>query len=283
MAVARQMQAAAGGRPGRAPEIMYENYDAEVGDLQALRGETLVDMRAHGGIGTTTVAVGSENLLLAGIEAQLHDVGSAALRLQTTSVDPANLTDVAAAAIARALLAQEAGDWPAAARAWDDFAAAYAHPIVSAANPQQICAAAPAYQRTGQAAKADAALIPVSRLNYVDCFRYRADVLDLRGDWPGSQAWYARTVKLAPSLPAGNLSWGLALARHGDLAGAAARFQDANQRGPHWADPLKAWGDVLARQGQWRAALARYDEALKYAPAWAGLHQAREAAARRAN
>jgi hypothetical protein len=41
--------------------------------------------------------------------------------------------------------------------------------------------------------------------------------------------------------PAGYYSWGLALARHGDLDGAKAKFTDANQRGPHWADPLKAW------------------------------------------
>jgi integrase len=24
------------------------------------------------------------------------------------------------------------------------------------------------------------------------------------------------------------------------------KLKDANQRGPHWADPLKAWGDVLS-------------------------------------
>ena len=280
--VAEQMKRAAGGRPGRAPEIMYQNYDAAVGDLQTLRAETLVDMRAHGGIGTTASEVGAENLLLAGIEAQLHDADSAALRLQTTPVDPTSLTDVAAAAIARALLAQDRGDLQAAAGAWDDFAAAYAHPVVSAANPQQICAAAPAYQQTGQAVKADAALIPASKLTYVDCFRFHGDVLDLRGDWPGAQAWYAKTVKLAPSLPQGYYSWGLALARHGDLAGAAAQFRDANRKGPHWADPLKAWGDVLGRQGRWRAAVAKYDDAVRYAPAWTLLRQARAAAARRA-
>ena len=59
-------------------------------------------------------------------------------------------------------------------------------------------------------------------------------------------------------------------------------LQAANQRGPHWADPLKAWGDVLAREGRWKEALGRYDQALKYAPAWAELRQARDAAARRA-
>ncbi len=68
----------------------------------------------------------------------------------------------------------------------------------------------------------------------------------------------------------------------GDLAGALAEIEKAHQTGPHWADPLKVWGDVLARQGQWRSALAKYDEALKDAPAWVELHQARDAAARRA-
>jgi mRNA-degrading endonuclease HigB of HigAB toxin-antitoxin module len=40
----------------------------------------------------------------------------------------------------------------------------------------------------------------------------------------------------------------MALAKHRDLDGAAAKFKDANQKGPHWADPLKAWGDVLVKQ-----------------------------------
>jgi hypothetical protein len=30
------------------------------------------------------------------------------------------------------------------------------------------------------------------------------------------------------------------LAKHGDLAGAEAKFKDANQRGPHWAGPRVA-------------------------------------------
>jgi hypothetical protein len=72
----------------------------------------------------------------------------------------------------------------------------------------------------------------------------------------------------------------LALARHGDLPGATAKFKDANQKGPHWADPLKAWGDVLLKQGNAKDALAKYDEALKYAPNWKQLKEARETAAK---
>jgi tetratricopeptide (TPR) repeat protein len=86
-------------------------------------------------------------------------------------------------------------------------------------------------------------------------------------------------VALAPHLPAGYYSWGAALARHGDLAGAIAKFKEANQRGSHWADPLKAWGDVLLKQGHPKEALVKYNEALKYAPNWSALKETREAAA----
>jgi tetratricopeptide (TPR) repeat protein len=88
----------------------------------------------------------------------------------------------------------------------------------------------------------------------------------------------ARKVALAPDLPAGYYSWGVALVHHGDLAGAEAKLKDASQRGPHWADPLKAWGDTLFKQGKTKEALAKYDEALKYAPNWKQLREARAAA-----
>jgi len=57
-------------------------------------------------------------------------------------------------------------------------------------------------------------------------------------------------------------------------------LKDANQKGPHWADPLKAWGDVLVKQGKTNDALVKYDEALKYAPNWNQLKEARAAAAK---
>jgi hypothetical protein len=45
-----------------------------------------------------------------------------------------------------------------------------------------------------------------------------------------------------------------------------AKLEEANQRGPHWADPLKAWGDILTRQRHMKEALAKFADALKYAP-----------------
>jgi predicted negative regulator of RcsB-dependent stress response len=73
-------------------------------------------------------------------------------------------------------------------------------------------------------------------------------------------------VKLGPSIPSGYYSWGVALAKHGDLNGAVAKLKTANEKGLHWADPLKARGDVLAKQGKTKEALVKYEEALKYAP-----------------
>jgi tetratricopeptide (TPR) repeat protein len=278
--VGEQMMKVAGGRPGRAPEMSYGNYDQEVWDLPAERAETIADMESHGGIGTTGAASGAESLVVGQFDVQMHDVEAAALRLKTTSVDEKNVPDVGAAAMDRALLAEEIADLKAAAQQWDTFAVAYANPTVSTLNPSYICYAAVTYEKTGQAAKADAALNAVGKLTLVDCYRFRGDVLDLRGDWSGAQAWYAKAVKLGPSIPSGYYSWGVALAKHGDLDAAAAKLKDANQKGPHWADPLKAWGDVLAKQGHTKEALVQYNMALKYAPNWKQLQEAREAAAK---
>jgi hypothetical protein len=278
--VGERMMQAAGGRPGRAPEAMYQNYDLLVWDLPAARADQIADMESHGGIGTGNSVSGAENLSVDQTEVQMHDVEAATLRLKTTPVDEKNLPDVASAAFDRALLAEETGDLTAAAHKWDAYAAAYANPTVSVSNPSTICYAAVSYEKTGQPGKADAALNAVGKLTFVDCYRLRGDVLDLRGDWAGAQQWYAKAVELAPSVPSGYYSFGLALARRGDLAGAAAKLKEANQKGPHWADPLKAWGEVLVKQGQTKKALAKYDEALKYAPNWKELKEAREMAAK---
>jgi tetratricopeptide (TPR) repeat protein len=276
--VSEQLVLAAGGRPGRAPEHEYQNYDRTVWDLPAERAEAIADVESHSGIGTTGSAGGAENLQIAQYEVQMHDVEAATLRLNTTPVDAKYVPDVAQATFVRALLAEEKNDPEAAAREWDAYVEAYANPSVRTNDPHTICFAAPSYEKTGQSAKAEAALNAVGTLTLVDCYRFRGDVLDLRGDWPNAQAWYAKAVKLAPSIPSGYYSWGMALVRHGNLEGAAEKFNGANRLGPHWADPLKAWGDVLMKQGQAKKAIEKYNEALKYAPNWTALKDSREAA-----
>ena len=276
--VSEQLVLAAGGRPGRAPEHEYQNYDRTVWDLPAERAEAIADVESHSGIGTTGSAGGAENLQIAQYEVQMHDVEAATLRLNTTPVDAKYVPDVAQATFVRALLAEERNDPEAAAREWDAYVEAYANPSVRTNDPHTICFAAPSYEKTGQSAKAEAALNAVGALTLVDCYRFRGDILDLRGDWPNAQAWYAKAVKLAPSIPSGYYSWGMALVRHGNLEAAAEKFNGAHRLGPHWADPLKAWGDVLMKQGQAKKAIEKYNEALKYAPNWTALKDSREAA-----
>jgi tetratricopeptide (TPR) repeat protein len=271
-----QMLKMAGGRPGRAPEYQYSVYDTMVWDLPAARAEVVADMESHGGVGTLVATSGADSIFVAQDEALMHDIEAATRRLAATPVDEKNMVDVANAAFTRAVLAEERRDLQSAARDWDTVALAYANPAVSAQFPNTLCFAAVSYELIAQPAKADAALNATGKLHFVDCYRFRGDVLESRGDWAGAQDWYEKAVKLAPSIPSGYYSWGVALAKHGDLDGAAAKFRDANQKGPRWADPLKAWGDVLMKQGNPHDALAKYNEALKYAPNWKQLKEARE-------
>ena len=267
------MSRAAGGRPGRASELDYQNQDVLTWNLQVWRAALVADAAAHQGVGVGLAAAGPS---IADIDVRLHDPADAEFQLQTAQGDAKDPTIAALTHFVHGRLATEAGDGLQAAAEMEAFAAAFANPVVSSNYAGYLCWIAPAEELAGHPDKADAALKAGGR--YVDCYRFRGDILDHRGDWAGAQKAYAAAVAIAPDLPAGDYSWGVALARHGDLAGAIAKLTAANQRGPHWADPLKAWGDVLARQGHWKDALAKYDAALKFAPAWAELHKARGAA-----
>jgi len=262
-----QMLKVAGGRPGRAPEDEYELWDYMRWDLPALAAEQNADVAATAG-GSTSRAAGAENLAIALIEAQMHSPDAALVRLKATPVDKSVLPDVAAAAYAEAVIAEETGDLPAAGRAWDAYAATYSDPTVANNDPASMCFAAPTYEKLGDSSKADAALNAPGNLTFVDCYRFHGDVLDMRGDWASAKSWYAKAIALGPSLPAGYFSLGLALARHGDLPGAAEYLAIAHEKGPHWADPLEAWGDVLVRQGKKREAREKFRSAQKFAPEW---------------
>ena len=237
----------------------------------------MADTEEHAGVGTAVTANGPS---IADIDSRMHDPVDAELALQTAQGDASDPSVEAITHFVRGRLAAEAGDVARAAAEMEAFAVGYADPTVSSNYPDYNCWIAPAEEAAGHPDKADAALNAGGR--YVDCYRFRGDILDHRGDWAGAQKAYAAAVAITPDLPPGYYSWGVALARHGDPVGALAKLQAANLRGPHWADPLKAWGDVLAGQGRWREAVAKYDAALKYAPAWTELRRARTTAARRA-
>jgi tetratricopeptide (TPR) repeat protein len=269
------MRKVAGGRPGRASEFYYQNWDYLTWNLRAWLDALVANAEASAGAGTNAAAAGP---VIADIQARLHDLEAADLALKTTKENPHDPTIAAKTHFVRGRLAAEAGDPARAAMEMEAFGAAYADPAVSSDSPGYNCWIAPAEEAAGHPDKADALLKTAG--TFVDCYRFRADILDGRGDWPSAQKAYADAVALAPDLPAAYYSWGVALARHGDLARAEARLKDVNQRGPHWADPLKAWGDVLVKQGKTKEARVKYDEALKYAPNWKQLKEAREAAAK---
>ena len=270
------MREAAGGRPGRAPETYYQNSDTLTWNLGPWLDATVADADASGGSGSNITGVAA--MTIADISVRLHDPAAAELALQTIKPDPADQTTAAAVHFVRGRLAAETGDVSRSMADMEDFQTAYAHPAISSQFPGYNCWIAPAEEAAGHPDKADAVLKTGG--TFVDCYRFRADIVDGRGDWTSAQKVYADAVALAPDLPAAYYSWGVALARHGDLSGAEAKLKDANRRGPHWADPLKAWGDVVAKQGKTKVALAKYDEALKYAPNWTQLKEAREVLAK---
>ena len=100
------------------------------------------------------------------------------------------------------------------------------------------------------------------------------------------QKAYAAAVTLAPDLPAGYYSWGVALARHGDLAGAEAKLKAANQRGPHWADPLgracgrRAWSTSPVGSGECSLEQIRRGAEVRCRAGSSTLKLARDAAAK---
>jgi tetratricopeptide (TPR) repeat protein len=109
-------------------------------------------------------------------------------------------------------------------------------------------------------------------LDCYDCVLARGDVAAWRHDWRGAEAWYARGVRLAPSLPFGYANWGTMLLRKGDFDAAIAKFDLANQKGPNFADPLELWGEALVAKNRSDLSLAIFDEAARHAPNWGRLH-----------
>ncbi len=270
-----EMRAIAGGRPGRAPEDSYDNWDLLTWNLQTRLKWILSDAAANAGVGSSTVMPGPT---AADMYIRLHDTEAAELALKTAKPDPGDPAGNALIHNVRGRLAMEANNVGTAVAELEAYGKAHADPAVAADLPGYHCWIAPAEEAAGHPDRADALLKTAG--TFVDCYRFRADILDGRGDWAGAAKAYADAVALAPDLPAAYYSWGLTLVKHGDLASAETKLKDASQRGPHWADPLKAWGDALMKQGKSSEALAKYDEALKYAPNWTELKESREAMAK---
>jgi tetratricopeptide (TPR) repeat protein len=261
-----------GGRPGKALDSYYSILDQLTRNLLVLRDAAQADADASGGFGTADFSVG---VGIAQADVWLHDTDAAELTLQTVKPDEKDPSIAAGLHFVRGLLAMETTDAAAAVTELEALTASLSNPKVNTGYPNAACWVARAEEAAGHPNKADELLKEAG--TFLDCHRFRGDILDGRGDWAGAEKAYADAVALAPDLPAGYFSWGVALFKHGDLEGAVTKLSEAHSKGPHWADPLKGWGDVLAKQGKTSEAIAKYDEALQFAPNWKELIAAREA------
>ena len=80
------------------------------------------------------------------------------------------------------------------------------------------------------------------------CLRMRGQIAELQGQHARADCWFARAVANAPSIPFAYADWGQALLARGQPDAAIAKFKLANQKGPHFADPLEGWGEALMAQ-----------------------------------
>jgi hypothetical protein len=135
------MRKVAGGRPGRAPETYYVNWDYLTWNLRAWLDPTVADAEANSGEGTGQGAAGRQ---IADTQARLHDPQAADLALKTTKEDPHDPTIAAMTHFVRGRRAAEAGDVASAAMEMEAYGAAYADPAVSSNNPGYNCWIAPA-------------------------------------------------------------------------------------------------------------------------------------------
>ncbi len=261
-----------GGRPSPKKELGFGQWNQLTWNLQAWRAVLADDARQYRGIGSGNQL---RHPVIALIDTRLHDLESARFHLSLGSGASNDSTIKARTHFVRGRLAALEGNKSVALREMESFKSEYANNKTVAANmPGYLCWVALAQEEATLRKEADQTLRQAGR--YVNCLRFRGDILDRRGDWKNAQIAYADAVRLAPDLPAGYYSWGAALARHRDCKAAMEKLAAAAKRGPGWADPLKAWGDCLAFQGQWKEALKKYQEASRLAPEWDALQQAIE-------
>jgi predicted Zn-dependent protease len=136
---------------------------------------------------------------------------------------------------------------------------------------EQVPLEAYAEARIGNIARAET-LIAATPPDCDFCMMQHARIAEMRDQNARAAWWFGRAVADAPSIPLVHATWGQALLARGDADGAIVQFRIANQKGPHFADPLEGWGEALMAKNQSHLALAKFAEADKYAPNWGRLH-----------
>jgi tetratricopeptide (TPR) repeat protein len=205
--------------------------------------------------------------------ARMHDIAhSRALIEQALASDGVDPED---ASRARYFADAEAGNWKEAvadARAYDDAMTSgktRLGQITARTNVLPLLAYGLA--QTGDLKGAHAA-IDKTPGDCVACETARGNIDALEKNWVGAAWWFARAISDAPSIPFACSDWGAMLMAKGDLDEAIAKFKLANEKGPHFADPLEMWGEALIAKNRSDLALAKFAEADKYAPSWGRLH-----------
>ncbi len=250
------------------PAIFYNNQDYLRMDLPMEHQEFLADEASHGGQGTN---IGQDAPQDAELLARMHVDRQASFTLQTSPGAGSDHYVMAETDYVQGLMALDQQNYSQAVSDLEAMQALFAqYPAVTTnydTNP--ICYLGLAEEFAGHPNKADTAIAQGG--HFVDCYRFKGDIADHRGNWPQAQKEYAAAVALAPSLPMAYDSWGMALMRHHDYANAIVKFQEANQRGPHWCDPLEHWGEALVAEGKYSEAIKKYAKAAKYTPGWGAL------------
>lgn len=250
------------------PPIQYSAIDYLRMDLPAVHQGMLADEAAHGGQGTQLNQDAPQD---AEMLARMHADRQAGFILQTSPGAGSDHYVVAETAFVQGLMALDQQGYAQAVNALlttDTMVTQYSD-VWSNFLTNPVCYLGLAEEFAGHPNQADTAIAQGG--HFVDCYRFKGDIDDHRGNWAQAQQDYQAAVNLAPSLPMAYESWGDALARHGDYKGAILKFEQANQRGPHWCDPLEHWGEALAAAGDYRAAIQKYAVAAQYTPGWGTL------------
>jgi tetratricopeptide (TPR) repeat protein len=210
--------------------------------------------------------------------ARAHDLRAARAQLQAhpfvndlTAVEQAII--LANGALPIFFLHAEAGDWAAAAASLEsaDRKTVFARSNNDIRHTLLWPWLAYAWAKAGHL-KASQALIALTPEDCTRCLELRGRIVDIAGDTRTAAYWYGRTVMDAPSIPFAYADWGAMLLHKGDYDPAIDKFTLANQKGPHFADPLEMWGEALMLKNRSDLALVKFEDANKYAPNWGRLH-----------
>ena len=164
-------------------------------------------------LGTLTSTLSSDRAAnapdIALLQVRLHDPIAAELTLQTIAASDDPLK-TAALHFIRGEWDEELGDRTRAAAEMEAHDAALPDPAKRAAGAGMFtmfegidddsCQIALIEEMAGHPDKADAILADQAAARFVDCQRFRGNVLDHRGDWAGAQQAYAQSVALRPGL-----------------------------------------------------------------------------------